>query len=533
MTNEQTDLDRLPKRLSPSRANDFVNCPKAFYYKTIERRPTRNTVVNTRGTLAHDALEELFQLPREERTVPRAQSFVEPAWEKIRNRDSYKNMVEPGSREEQEMFEYAREMVANYFKIENPQAFDAGRLEYHAQADLGDLTIRGYIDRLDKVPVNGEEKYFVTDYKALALNTVLPTPTGYTTIAAVQVGDLVLGTDGGAYPVEGKSEVFPGRPCYDITVGGTQITADEDHLWLVQYDEGTTEAVVTTATLLKLLQDGRNPRVPATAAPQLGHRHDLRVPPRMLGEWLGTGCPDGDLADRIPEDMRKELQGTPRIPTPYLRASETQRFVLYEELVSRMQDPASAPGCVVSESADLIEDLRELAATLGMSSASGRTPHECTVFRPDFGDKWVTHAVEAVTRTASQDTQCIKVGSPDRLFLVSRNHIPTHNTGKIPSDRFLDDAFFAMRIYALLVYEETGEMPYMLRLIYLRGENAEEAVRRVIVTPQLLERARRDIENIWKRIRTAAATRNWPTKKGPLCGWCDFKPICPAWQDKE
>lgn len=272
-TEPKSDLDRLPTRLSPSRAKDYVNCPKAFYYKTIERRPTKNTVENTRGTLAHDALENLFKLPREERTPERAHEFIEPAWDRLKEKDSYKDVAEPGSAEERRMLAYAREMVSNYFNIENPQSFDAGALEYHAEAQVGDVTLHGYIDRLDKavIPGLGEEKYLISDYKS----------------------------------------------------------------------------------------------------------------------------------------------------------------------------------------------------------------------------------------------------------------------GKLPRPRYVDDAFFAMRIYALLLFEETGEMPHMLRLIYLKGKTAQEAVYRVIVTPELLERARRDVENIWKRIRMSAASGEWPTKTGPLCNFCDFKPICPAFGGSE
>lgn len=266
-----SDLDKLPSRLSPSRAKDFLTCPLMFYRKTIEKRPTKNTVANTQGTLAHAALEELFRLPREERTVEQAHTYVEPAWDERKEKDSYKDMVEAGSKEEERMLAYARSMVSNYFSIENPKAFDAGHLEYHAEAEVGGLSLHGYIDRLDKVAIGDKgEKYLISDYK----------------------------------------------------------------------------------------------------------------------------------------------------------------------------------------------------------------------------------------------------------------------TGKIPRDQYLDDAFFAMRIYALLLFEETGEMPYMLRLLYLKGKNSEEALRRVIVTPEMIERTRRDVESIWKRIRTAAATGNWPTKTGPLCNFCDFKNICPAWEGK-
>jgi replicative DNA helicase len=69
--------------------------------------------------------------------------------------------------------------------------------------------------------------------KALALDTPLPTPTGWTTMAAVQVGDLLLGADGRPTRVVAATGVMTGRPCYDVEFSdATVITADAEHQWL-------------------------------------------------------------------------------------------------------------------------------------------------------------------------------------------------------------------------------------------------------------------------------------------------------------
>jgi replicative DNA helicase len=68
--------------------------------------------------------------------------------------------------------------------------------------------------------------------KALALDTPLPTPTGWTTMGEVQVGDLLLGADGRPTRVVATTDVMHGRPCYEIEFSdGTVITADADHQW--------------------------------------------------------------------------------------------------------------------------------------------------------------------------------------------------------------------------------------------------------------------------------------------------------------
>ncbi len=68
--------------------------------------------------------------------------------------------------------------------------------------------------------------------KALALDTPLPTPTGWTTMGEVQVGDHLLGADGQPTRVLAATDVMRGRPCFEVEFSdGTVITADADHQW--------------------------------------------------------------------------------------------------------------------------------------------------------------------------------------------------------------------------------------------------------------------------------------------------------------
>ena len=68
--------------------------------------------------------------------------------------------------------------------------------------------------------------------KALALDTPLPTPTGWTTMGDVAVGDQLLGADGQPTWVVAATEMMMGRPCYEIEFSdGTVIIADAAHQW--------------------------------------------------------------------------------------------------------------------------------------------------------------------------------------------------------------------------------------------------------------------------------------------------------------
>ena len=71
--------------------------------------------------------------------------------------------------------------------------------------------------------------------KALALDTPIPTPTGWTTMGEVSVGDQVLAADGAPTTVTAATDVMLDRPCYRVRFDdGSEIIADEEHQWLTQ-----------------------------------------------------------------------------------------------------------------------------------------------------------------------------------------------------------------------------------------------------------------------------------------------------------
>ncbi len=91
--------------------------------------------------------------------------------------------------------------------------------------------------------------------KALAVDTPLPTPTGWTTMGEVRPGDLLIGADGEPTGVVAATEVMTGRPCYEVEFSdGTIIVADEQHQW------PTESGIRTTAEL----RSGADRLIPAT-----------------------------------------------------------------------------------------------------------------------------------------------------------------------------------------------------------------------------------------------------------------------------
>ncbi len=69
--------------------------------------------------------------------------------------------------------------------------------------------------------------------KALAVDTPVPTPGGWTTMGALEVGDRVFDELGRQVDVAAATEVLHDRPCYRVTFSdGQQIVADAEHQWV-------------------------------------------------------------------------------------------------------------------------------------------------------------------------------------------------------------------------------------------------------------------------------------------------------------
>ena len=93
--------------------------------------------------------------------------------------------------------------------------------------------------------------------KALALDTPLPTPDGWTTMGEVAVGHLVIGADGRPTRVVAATDVMTGRPCYAVMFSdGSVIVADEQHQWSLAID-GAPARVVTTGQAADAVGLGR------------------------------------------------------------------------------------------------------------------------------------------------------------------------------------------------------------------------------------------------------------------------------------
>jgi replicative DNA helicase len=324
--------------------------------------------------------------------------------------------------------------------------------------------------------------------KALALDTPLPTPGGWTTMGEVRVGDELLGADGRPTTVTAATPVLHGRTCYEVEFGdGTVIVADAAHQWLTETraSRGAAASVKTTREIAGSLRCDTADRRPnhsvPVAAPLTLDDADLPLPPYALGVWLGGGHPAAarvttadpeiawhlgdDGADVVPDPSHPltftlggahavlqalGLLDGKHIPTAYLRASEEQRRALLAGLLDTGGHVRES-GTVrfAADGERLARDVRELVLSLGYqatmttTSSKGRTRHQVTftppdkVFRltgklacqttrvrPDAFRRYITD----VRPVPSVPVRCVQVDNTDHLYLAGETWIPTHNS---------------------------------------------------------------------------------------------------------
>lgn len=106
--------------------------------------------------------------------------------------------------------------------------------------------------------------------------------------------------------------------------------------------------------------------------------------------------------------------------------------------------------------------------------------------------------------------------------------ITDYKTGKAPPEKYALASFFALKIYALLIRRRTGETPAEVRLLYLQGPT----LYRLPIDDGMLNAMDRQLRALWTAIESAIDSDTYPPRPGPLCNWCSFIELCPAWKDK-
>src|SRR5436190_14274687 len=120
--------------------------------------------------------------------------------------------------------------------------------------------------------------------KALALETDIPTPDGWTTMGEIEVGDRVFAPNGYPRNVIAATDVMEGRPCFEVRFSdGTTVVADAEHEWYVMDRYRSGPRVLTTRDMAEAgLKAGKRDyrfRVPEARAVEYGEK-DLPLVPQ-------------------------------------------------------------------------------------------------------------------------------------------------------------------------------------------------------------------------------------------------------------
>ncbi|MQY13992.1 hypothetical protein SRB5_41520 [Streptomyces sp. RB5] len=103
--------------------------------------------------------------------------------------------------------------------------------------------------------------------------------------------------------------------------------------------------------------------------------------------------------------------------------------------------------------------------------------------------------------------------------------IVDYKTGKAPRPEYAAGALFQMKFYALVVWRLRGVVPRRLQLVYLGSEDV------LTYDPDEgdLRGVERKLHALWQAIDRATASGDWRPRTGPLCRFCSFQEICPAY----
>jgi putative RecB family exonuclease len=197
--------------LSPSRAEDFKACPQLYKFRSIDRLHEQTTIQQARGTTAHLALQRLFDSPPAERTPERLYALFRESWTELRALPEYGGLFE-GTEEERSWGLDCLKLLANYFATERPESIEPIDREMDMLEDLGGITIRGILDRIDRRP---DGALTITDYKTGAAPSERYALSAF---FALKIYALLIRTRTGETPAEVRLLYLRGPTVYRLAI---------------------------------------------------------------------------------------------------------------------------------------------------------------------------------------------------------------------------------------------------------------------------------------------------------------------------
>jgi replicative DNA helicase len=302
--------------------------------------------------------------------------------------------------------------------------------------------------------------------KALALDTPIPTPTGWTTMGDLRVGDDVIDATGQPCHVTYATPVMHDRPCYEVVFDdGSTIVADADHQWFAYDFVGQRTGRSRVVTTRQMVDGGvwtcghgrPNWYIPLTRPLDLPAA-DLPHDPYVVGGEIGVAGQQIRSVGRSSRRRTGPAAGDQRVltrqlaevsvPDAYLRASARQRLALLQGIADAAGTRAKGRVELCLNDATLARQVRELLCSLGekpgpisarpLGLPGGRSTmiwrlgwapvahHDRRASRSSV--RTARRAITAIRPVPSVPVRCITVDSADHLYLAGESMVPTHNT---------------------------------------------------------------------------------------------------------
>ena len=102
--------------------------------------------------------------------------------------------------------------------------------------------------------------------------------------------------------------------------------------------------------------------------------------------------------------------------------------------------------------------------------------------------------------------------------------VTDYKTGRVPSARYLDDKLSQVWLYAAAL-DAVGQSVDEVRLMYLTGAFVDRPRDGEAIAAAVDQHC-----GTWTSIGVALASGEFPTRTGPLCGWCPYASSCPDGQ---
>lgn len=150
-----------PRRLSPSGASTFEQCPRRWRFRYVDRLPDPPGLDALVGTFAHRVLEHLMQRHPGRRTPDDARRIARAVWPEIGESDDYRDL-ELDEQQARDFRWQAWKAIEGLWELEDPEEIEVQATEQHVSVTLDGVPFQGIVDRVEAEP----DGLVISDYKS-------------------------------------------------------------------------------------------------------------------------------------------------------------------------------------------------------------------------------------------------------------------------------------------------------------------------------------------------------------------------------